>query len=176
MAITMGSLKVQLNITGSQTNDAELDAVVAKLNQVWTWTFAEGATANAIDRFWTDTRTLAATTAENLDLAGALTHVFGTTIAAARIKLIAVRHKTAAASAALQVGGHATLGTLIFGATPDLDTAQPYLIVPAGGGALWVGPTAAGVVVTAGTDDMLRIYNGGAASVDYDIIIGYCLT
>ena len=176
MAITMDGLQVQVRVTGSQTNDAEMENTVAKINQIWSWKFTEGAAADKIDRFWTDSRTLAATTAENLDMAGVLTHVFGTTIAAARVKVIALRHKTPAASAALQLGGHATLGLNLFGATPDLDTAQPYLIVPPGGGNIWIGPTAGGVVVNAGSEDMLRIYNGGAASIDYDIIIGYSLT
>ncbi|MBW7967579.1 hypothetical protein [Bradyrhizobium sp. BR 10261] len=108
-----------------------------------------------------DTRTLAASTSENLDLAGALTDAFGQTINAAKVKAIEIENPEASLSS-LTVGAAAsnTFNGPLGGAT--------YTIVLAPGDkAVFVSRT--GWTVTAGTGDLLKVANGAGGSVNYNI-------
>lgn len=175
MALSLSKFNVRLIVDALQTNALDLSTPQDEFKITKTLNFTNGADANQAHGFFHDQRTLAATTADNIDLAGSLTNAFGSTITMARVKGIMIFHGTAAASASMQVSGHATaaLNTIIGVAASDLDTAQPYWITPPGGWHIAMAPNAGGYVVTATTEDMLRIYNGGAASITYDIVILY---
>jgi hypothetical protein len=121
---------------------------------------ASVAQANVL---FSDTRTLAASASEDLDLAGALADAFGATIAAAEVVAIYI----AAAS----------------GNTNDVQVTRPAtngvpLFLAAGDG-LALGPgdfvlltNRKGVTVTAGTGDVVHIANSGAgSSVTYDVVV-----
>ena len=172
----MDKFNVTLKMEGLQTNAADLSSTTDTLNQTWTQKFTEGTAVNKIDRFYSDSFSIAANTASNIDLAGSLTHVFGATVAAARLKFLAIRHKTASADDVSQIGGHATAALLLMGSVEGLDTDQPYWFLRQGGMFMVTAPDATAYVVNAGTEDILRIYNDASASVDYDLVIGYSLT
>jgi hypothetical protein len=176
MAEVLTRFNVKLSINALKTNALDLSSSTDPLLINWTYSFTNGTGVDQANQFWSDTRSLAATSADNLDLAGVLVSSLGigSTITFTKIKGIFIKHKTAAASAAMQVGGHATLALLtMLNGTPDLDTAQSSINVVPGGGLALIAPNAAGYIV--GTEDMLRIYNGGAASIDYDIVILGCV-
>lgn len=174
MAETLTRFNVKISINALKTNALDLSSSTDPLIYTRTHNFTHGETADTAEQYWHDSRNLAATTADNLDLAGVLVSSLGigATITFTEINAIFVFHKTAAASAPMEVGGHATLAlATMFNGTPDLDTAQPSLNVRPGGSLALIAPDATGYVVNATTEDMLRIYNGGAAAIDYDIII-----
>lgn len=126
---------------------------------------ASGTGLAAADMQWSDTRTLAASATEDLDLAGSLTGPIGGTLTFARIKLLYV---TAAAGNTndVNVTRPATNGVPLFLAASDGIPVKP------GGGFLLVAPNAAGVVVTAGTGDLLTFTNSaGSTSVTYSVVI-----
>ena len=52
-----------------------------------------------------------------------------------------------------------------------MSAAGDNIIVPAGGVIVWFAPTAAGIVVTAGTGDLIEVVNGAGSAVDYDVTI-----
>lgn len=125
-----------------------------------------GFAANQADRVFTDDRTLAASTNDDLDLAGGVTNSFGTTITFAKVKAIFVTSKLTNTTD-LTIGGAPANGFIgPFGA------ATHTIKIPPGGGMMIAGPGLAGVgTVTAATADLLRIANGAGAAADYSVVI-----
>lgn len=133
--------------------------------------FTTGAGANQINEVFSDTRTLADSATENLDLNGtALQNAFGTNIAFARVKFIFIKNKSA--TQVLSVGGAASNQFINWvGDATDVVKIRP------GGFLLLVAVDATGYAVTASTGDLLKIANGNAGqAADYDVIIGGALT
>lgn len=127
--------------------------------------FGDGAGAKQANRIWTDTRTLAASATEDLDLAGVLTDPFGQSITLARVKILVV-------GAADGNANPVVVGAAAANAWATLLNATGTLTIRPGGLVVVIAPDATGHAVTAGTGDLLKIANGGAGtSVTYDIAI-----
>lgn len=130
-----------------------------------TFDFTSGTTAGKADLVFSDTRTLAASASENLDLAGGLTSSFGVALTFA--KIVAIHIKANDANAADMVVGGAATNAFIgpFGAATHTIAVKP-------GGALTFVAPQGGWTVTAATGDLFKILNGsGAASASYSILI-----
>jgi len=129
------------------------------------FSLADGTTVGAADRIFADTRTVNASTNDDVDLAGTLTDSFGATVTFVKVKGIWVR----AAAANTQ--------TFTVGAAPSngwatMLAAAGVIMRPGAAFSVLTGAadnTAYGV--TAGTGDLLRIANGAGASIAYDIVI-----
>lgn len=162
MALT-GRALVQLS--AELTSALDLSTPTSKLDKNVQFTISDGAGANQSNRVWHDQRTLSASATENLDLAGSLTDPFGATITFARIKFVLVQAASANTND-VQVSRGATNGVPLFLAASDA------IIVRPGGLFFWAAPDATGVVVTAGTGDILTVTNSaGGSSVTYDIVV-----
>lgn len=133
----------------------------------WSKVFTSGTGADQASQQWYDQRTLGASATENIDLAGALTNAFGTTITFTKIKAIAIKASdTNNAANDVNVSRGSSNGFVGFLAASD------GFKLPAGAFALFCWPNASGVAVTAGTGDILTITNSaGTNSVVYDIWI-----
>ena len=128
-------------------------------------TLATGTGLGQADQIFHDQRTLAASATENLDLAGVLTDPLGTTLTFARIKALMV-FALAANTNNVELTRPATNGALIFIAAGDGISIEP------GACFAWATPTAAGVVVTAATADLITLTNSaGSTAVTYDVVI-----
>jgi hypothetical protein len=126
---------------------------------------ASGTGLNAADRVWSDTRTIAPSATDSLDLAGSFTDVFGIALTFARIKTLLVRAVIGNTNN-VNVTRPATFGV------PWLTAVSSGIPVMPGGLFLWTCPTAAGVVVTAATGDLIDVVNSAAgSSVTYDVVI-----
>jgi hypothetical protein len=125
-----------------------------------------GTGANQADRMYTATRTLAASAAEDLDLAGTLLDAFGTVITFARVKALLFRANAANANNVV-IGNAAANGFISWvGSATDKITLRP------GGFFALVAPDVTAYVVTPATADLLHVLNGGAGtSVTYDVAI-----
>lgn len=111
-----------------------------------------------------DTRTLAASATENLDLAGVLTNAFGAVITAAEIVAIFVRAAAGNTNAVL-IGPGASNGFL----GPWNAATDRLRVLP---GEWHMLTCQAGWGVTAGTGDILFAGNGGAGTaVTYDLVL-----
>jgi hypothetical protein len=158
------SLAVNANLTSA------LDLVTgsAPLLKTYETILATGTGAGQADKVFSDTRTLAASGTEDLDLAGVLTDAFGATITFARIKVLIVSAAAANTNNVLVGGVAAGLSTLIVPQTTGIVTVRPGATF-----AVVCGQAdATGYVVTATTADLLHIANSAAGtSVTYDIII-----
>ena len=125
---------------------------------------AGNATTSQTDVLFSDTRTLTASSSENLDLRGSLVDALGATINAAEITAIYVQ-AVAGNTNDVVVGG-ATSNAFVgpFGASAHTIAVQP--------GDCFLATSKKGWTVTAGTGDLLKIANSGAGtSVTYNIII-----
>ncbi|WP_405676907.1 hypothetical protein OG292_19890 [Streptomyces sp. NBC_01511] len=126
-----------------------------------------GTGAGKADKVFSDRRSIAASSSEDLDLAGVLLDPFGATITFARIKGLII--STAAANLNNVVVGAAASApwAALLGATHTL-TLRPGASFAVMAGAADV----TGYAVTATTADLLKIANSGAGSaVSYDIVI-----
>jgi hypothetical protein len=136
----------------------------------------DGTTDDKIDLVWSDTRTLANATSEDLDLAGGVTDIFGNTLTFVEVShMFFFNHKTVAGDY-FRIGPTASNGWLGAG-TPflgvnDRTIVRPSVIVGGvtyPGFAWWSAP--GGYLVTAGSGDSLTVSNSGATSSNYSLII-----
>lgn len=128
-------------------------------------TLASGVGANAADRIYADTRVIAASATDSLDMAGSLTDAFGVAFTPARIKGLFVRASAANVNN-VNVLRPATNGV------PTFLAASGGLPLKPGGVFLWLDPSATGSPVTATTGDLIDFVNSGAgSSVTYDVVI-----
>jgi hypothetical protein len=156
---------IKLIASAIQTSSLDLGSAKFRPSISSTLSFADGAGAAAANLIFTDTRTLAASATENLDLAGVLTDAYGATITFARLKAVIV---TAAAANTndVQVTRPASNGVPMFMAAGDGIALKP------GAFFAWADPGATGAVVTASTGDILTVTNSaGTTGVTYSILI-----
>jgi hypothetical protein len=160
--------KINLSVSAALSSALDLVSPAARLSQRYSTELDDGTAAGMADKVFSDTRTLTASSTENLDLAGSLVDALGATITFARVKAIII-HAAAANTNNVLVGGDVTNTFFpMFGAETDSLIIRPGATV-----ALFAGEAdAVGYAVTAATADLLKITNSGAGtSVSYDVII-----
>ncbi|WP_249696444.1 hypothetical protein [Stappia sp. WLB 29] len=129
-----------------------------------------GTGVNQADLPYFKERTVASGGTDDIDLAGALADVYGTTIDAAELVifyLINQPRSGAANTTALTIGGGSNPFLGFLGGTAP--TLGP--IAPGGGVVLFAGAAAGLGTVTAGTGDIIRIANGSGAANTYQIAL-----
>jgi len=163
MALTT---ELYLKLTGNLTGTADLVTPSAALLLANFTTMTSGTGDHAADLMWSDTRTLTASSTEDLDLAGSLSPHVGTgTLTFARIKLLYVA-AAAANTNNVNVIRPASNGVPLFLAAGDGIPVKPD------GKFIWVAPDATGVAVTASTGDLITFTNSSSGtSVTYDVVI-----
>lgn len=129
--------------------------------------FTNGEGANQAEVAFTDQRTLAASTGEDLDLSGtSLQDAFGNNVAFTSIKVMIVSAASGNTNNVLVGGASATAFSAFVS-----DPTDEVVIVP-GGTFVLIAPSAAGYAVSAGATDLLRIENSSSGtSVTYDITL-----
>lgn len=163
MATFTGTLKLTLDAVFGQSID--IGTLKHNINYTKTYNIANGTAANQANQIWVDNRSVAASTADSLDLAGALADAFGNTITFTAIKGIII---IAGANGDNLVVGGAASNTFINWVSNATDE---IVIKPNGMFALF-DPSAGGYAVTASTGDILDITNAdSAAAATYDIIL-----
>lgn len=159
------SADLQASLVGSYTATNDLGSVTFSFNEKVRQNFIPGTTTGKADKLFSDTRTLAASATENLDLAGVLTDPFGATATFVKVKAIYI--KAAAGNTNNVVVGGAGSNTF---AGPFSD-ATDKVVIPPGGTVLLIHP-GAGWTVTAATGDILLVANSGAGTgVTYDVVL-----
>jgi hypothetical protein len=162
--VTELTMQAVCNLTAAR----DLVTSAAPLNYRNRVNLTSGTGAGAADLMFSDTRTIAASSDDDLDLAGGLTDNLGTALTFVKVKALIVVAAAANTNNVL-IGGDATSTFLTW------VESEPDAVVlrPGAGLALFAGPAdATGYAVTASTGDLLRISNSGAgSSVTYDIVI-----
>lgn len=125
------------------------------IGKTFTWT--NGTGANQINKVYENSRSITASSNDDLDLAGgALTDIEGAVITFTALKSIYIENTSATQTLTVGVGSNPFVGVL--GGT------TPTMIIPPLGIFHVENPSAAGWPVTAGTGDILRIANGAGST------------
>lgn len=162
------NLQVVLNATLTKTPGLTIPTTNIPVNIAIA--LADGTTAGKADRLYAATRTIAASSNDDLDLAGVLADDFGQTITFARIKALWVRGAAANVNNVVLGAAAANPWVTLLNATGTATLRPGALVLAAAGVA-----DATGYAVTGGTGDILRVANGGAGtSVSYDIALVGC--
>lgn len=162
------STEMTLKVVADQVTARDLVDAAAPLNYINRVRLTTGTGAGSADLVFSDTRTIAASGNDDLDLAAGLTDALGATLTFARVKGLIVCAAAGNTNNVL-VGGDATSTFLTWVvAEPDAVILRPGACL-----ALFAGSAdATGYAVTATTGDLLRITNAaGSTSVTYDIVI-----
>ncbi len=159
------SATIKLAVNATLVGDNDLGSRDYVLSYAKTIQFAHGTGANQANQIWTDTRQLAASTAEDLDLYGVLVSALGTTLNFTTIKAIIVyAHTTNTNNVVL--GGDAN------GLINWVGNANDVVNIRPGGFICLIAPDATAYAVTDVTGQNLQVANSSSGSVvDYDIIV-----
>lgn len=124
-----------------------------------------GTAANAADLMFHDQRTIAASSNEDLDLAGGLTNPFGTALTFVEVRTV-LFYAASGNTNNVRVTRPASNGVPLFLAASD------GIDVPPGGFLWWSCPADGKVTVTASTGDLINVANSSSgSSVTYDVVI-----
>lgn len=148
------------NDHGAQTFTPQVEAVLQ---------LTDGTAANQCDILFTDERTVAESTNDDIDLAGALSDAFGDTITAAEIVAVFIINApiSGTANASDLTIGNAT--NAFEGFLSSAGTIGP--IKPGGFFMIGCGDAAGIGAVTGGSTDELRVANGAGGAATYQIAI-----
>lgn len=156
-------ISTQVDATLTNALDLVTASVPLSYKKKLTWT--SGTAASTADLMFSDTRTVNASSNEDLDLAGALTGPLGTTLTFVELRLILISAATGNTNN-VRVTRPASNGVPLFLAASD------GIDVPPGGTFLWLCPADGKVTVTAGTGDLINVANSSSGtSVTYDVVI-----
>lgn len=159
--------KVQVAVVGNLARALDLATASVPLAKTYQTVLADGFAAGQADKIFHDTRTLTASSNEDLDLAGVLADPLGLTLTFARIKALIVAAAATNVNNVVVGAAASNAWATLLGATHTI-TLRPGAVFAAVAGVA----DATGYAVTAGTGDLLRVTNGGAGtSVSYDIIV-----
>jgi hypothetical protein len=167
----LNGTQLQVSLSGVLSSLLDLGTVSFPTSLIRGSNYDPGTGAGQVDRIWTDTRTLTASSAEDLDLAGVLTDAFGAVLTFARIKGLLIAASPANTNEVLVGGVASGLATILTPAATGVAHVRPggFMAFGVGSG------DATGYVVTATTADLLHVANGGAGtSVTYDVAIIGC--
>lgn len=165
MAETLDGQGISLNLTATINNPKAQQSVVAAMNIAKTIGMTSGTGLLQADRLFADTRTIAISGTDSLDLAGVLIDAVGTLLTFARVKFLYV-----AASAANT--NNVVIGN---GTNPFINWITPStgaIPVRPGGFLALLATDATAYPVTPATGDILLATNSGAGTtVTYDVVI-----
>lgn len=157
---------ILLDLKTLLTTALDLGGASSPASLVKSYGWPDGATANHANRVFTDTRTLAASATENIDLAAVLVDAFGSAITFARVRALIIAAASTNTNNVL-VGGAASNAFINW-----VSDATDVVVVRPGGLLALVAPDTTGYAVTAATGDILKITNSaGTTGVTYDIAI-----
>lgn len=164
-------MRVTLDLKLSADQQKAFDAVVnlsGPVNLPRSLVLKQGTGAGQADRLYVKTSTLNASANEDLDLAGGVTDMYGTTLTFAKIGLLYVEAKVTNANNVLIGGAAATQWASWLG-----DVSDKVVIRPGGFILLGCGKDDANrYAVGAGASDLLRVANSAAGSaVTYTMLL-----
>ncbi|MFJ3173790.1 hypothetical protein ACIPJK_23825 [Streptomyces roseus] len=153
----------------AQTKVNDLTTSTDSLVKKWAAHLDSGTAAGQADRAFHDTRTLSASATEDLDLAGILADVFGTTLTYVRVKGLFIAAAAANVNNVVVGAGTNPWATL-------LNSTGTVTLRPGAACGFFAGAAdATGYAVTAATGDILKVTNSaGSTSVTYDVVIVGC--
>lgn len=159
--------RLTVAVNAEQTGTLDLTTPTAKVDWARQVALATGTSAGQADLIFSDTRTLAASGTEDLDLAGSLAGAFGATITFVRIKAIAIAAAAGNTNNVVVGAASSNPWATLLNSTGTV-TLRPGAVFVALAG---VGD-ATGWAVTASTGDLLKVANSaGSSGISYDLVV-----
>lgn len=158
--------RVTASITLTETAATNFTGVSGSVSPGITYSqaYTSGTGTGAVDKKWCDHRTIAASGADTLDLAGTLTNEFGATITFVKVKALFLSAASGNTND-VWMGGGATNRFNSFLKDSSVVIVRPGYFAAVGG-------SITGYTVTATTGDKLLIKNSaGTTGVTYDICV-----
>jgi len=156
---------ITARVVATQLSALDLATAAIPLDAYHRMTWSSGTGDDQADLVFHDRRTIAASSNEDLDLAGVLTDAIGNTLTFVQVKAVLVVAATTNTNN-VEVTRPAANGVPLFMAAEDGISLRPGAML------LWADPTDGGVTVTAGTGDLINVANSAAGStVTYDVVI-----
>jgi hypothetical protein len=160
------SAKIKASVSGTLSTSNDMGVASLPFSEIVELAITNGTGADQANNAFMDERTLAASTSEDLDLAGVLANVFGAVLTAAAVKAILVIADEDNTNNVVIGGAAANAFVGPFGDATD------KLVLGPGDVFLITRRNATGMAVTGGTGDKLQIANSGAgSSVTYRIVL-----
>jgi hypothetical protein len=156
--------RITTRVEATHTIPLDLTTPTSLLDHLTRIDLADGTGADQANRIWHDTRTVNASSSDDIDLTAVLTDAFGATLTFARIKALLIR-AAAGNGDVLNVGGDAAA---LVGWVAD---ASDIVKVRPGGLLLLAAPDATAYASTATTADILQIANPDDEAATYDIVL-----
>lgn len=164
MATTLKTI-VTAQIETTFKNVLDLSTPVDCLTKKTKIELANGTGASSADLCFHDTRTISASSNEDLDLAGSLAGPFGASQVFVELRALLISASSSNTNN-VRITRPASNGVPLFLAASD------GIDVPPGGVFLWSCPADGKVTVTASTGDLINIANSSSGtSVTYDVVI-----
>lgn len=164
--MALNNCSIALTVQAALQSALDVGAAEYKFNTGKSIALASGTGAGQADKVFTDTRTIAASGTDDLDLAGSLVDGLGQTLTFVKVKAIIV------------IAADGNTNDVVVGAAASNQFVGPFgaathtLKVRPGGFVAFACKDATAWGVTAATGDLLRVANGGAGtSVDYTVIV-----
>lgn len=155
---------IKSSVTGTQASTLDLATATIVYSLANNIALTSGVAEGMIDKLFSDTRTLAASGTEDLDVYAGLLDALGSALNLAKLKLVLIT-ADAANTNDVVVSRPASNGVPLFGAASDAISVKP------GGTFMWVAPET-GVTVTASTGDLITITNSsGGTGVTYSVVL-----
>jgi hypothetical protein len=157
--------RIEIQVTAKLSSQLDLVAAEAPLAKQVLLDLTNGTGTNQANTIWSDQRTIAPSTTEDLDIVGGgLTDAFGVAFAPVKVKALIVCASSGNTNNVV-LGGDAN-------AVPILSAAATTVSIQPKGCFVLTAPATPGIAVTAGTGDIIQVANSGAGtSVTYDIIV-----
>jgi hypothetical protein len=158
--------QIALSIASTLTGSADFATPTAQVSKPYALKFDNGVGADQADKLIHKQRIITASANDDLDLAGVLTDAFGVVVTLVKVKAVIIFAAIANANTVI-IGNHPTAAFVgWFGAAAHTVTLGPGDIFAC------TRRGVAGLAVTAGTADMLRLTNGaGGTSVTVDVFV-----
>lgn len=152
--------------TAQLTKSADLSSVSAPLQFSRSVKLASGTGAGKANVLFADTRTLAASATEDLDLSGSLLNALGDAAVFVRVKgLIVSAHSANTNNVVVGAAASNAWATL-------LNSTGAVTLRPGAVAAFMAGTADTGWAVTSSTGDVLKVANSaGSTAVTYDIVV-----
>lgn len=162
MGINAAELEVRFSAVQTGANDfsgPDFRPILKKVLQ-----YSGGVAAGQADILFMDSRTVVSGTPDDIDLAGALTDAFGTTIASAEIVGVLISHKTGTGVLSVGVAGTNPWVTMFAASGDGIKVFPGGLFANFGADASGLG------AVVGGASDVLRV-TSSTGTVVYDIAL-----
>lgn len=155
---------VQVTVDSRLTVQDSLRELVDAFQRSVQVNFANGNGLNQAANIYTARRTLTTGANENLDLSGVLSNPFGVSVVLTKLKALIVSASNANTT-------NLTITRPASNGVPFLAAAGDGFVLTPGGIFVLADPSAAGIVVTPGTGDLINVANAAGASATYDVYI-----